>query len=360
MPADPSPLVGLRCDAGGGIGLGHLQRMTALARALRAAGAGACFVAPRRAWPVLAAQGVAEAGMIAADGGVTDWAQTPGLRAVVLDTLWSGNAAETATEAGTLAARGVPVAVIDSMPPDHFVAAPGLPPVDLVVTPYLGADGFRPAPVARRWLAGADHAILGPEYAPLRAAEPEPEPRLLITCGGADPEGLSAEIVGHFLRHGWPEGPEGAALGVDVVVGPLFAPHHLARLQRHAATQPALRLQAAPRSLAPLIANAALVGGRLGLVRYEAAALRRGGVWLQPGEAYREYLAGFARAGLAEVFLAGDRDGQGAFLARLHALAGLVAAGPAALATVFSPAAFEAVDARGTERVAQALLEIAS
>jgi spore coat polysaccharide biosynthesis predicted glycosyltransferase SpsG len=323
--------------------------MLALAEALRAEGAHPVFLASAETQAALAARGVA-AGDLRAPGALA------GLRAVVADTLWPGNAAATAARVAEIARAGLPVAVIDSMPPDHFVADPAGPPPDLVITPYLGAEALRDAPAARRWLAGAGYAILGAEYARLRVAATMPDsPRLLVACGGADPGGLAPAIVAHLGARGWPRGP-GGALGVDVVIGPLFRAADVARLRDAARSQPALRLHTAPPGLAPLIAQASLVVGRMGLIRYEAAALARGGVWLQPSDDYRAYLRGFEQAGLARVFHGTDPGGTAAFLELAAGLAARAAAGHDALEPVFPRQAFARVAADGARRVAQQLV----
>lgn len=343
------PQIGLWAEAGPQIGLGHVQRMLALAEALRSEGV----------HPVFLSSGVTQAALVARGLPAVDLrapGDIVGLGALVVDTLWPGNAAATAVQVAGLAHTGLPVAVIDSMPPDHFVADPAGPPPDLVITPYLGAEALRTPPAARRWLAGARYAILGAEYARLRAAAPVPEkPRLLVACGGADPEGLAPAIVAHLEARGWPQGPAGA-LGVDVVIGPLFRAEHVARLHAAAAARPALRLHTAPPGLAPLIAQASLVVGRMGLIRYEAAALCRGGVWLQPSEDYRAYLRGFEVAGLAQVFHAADPGGTAKFLDAVATLADRAAAGHDALAAVFPQQAFARVAADGARRVAHQVL----
>lgn len=94
----------------------------------------------------------------------------------------------------------------------------------------------------------------------------------------------------------------------------------------------------------------------MGLTRYEAAALGRGGIWLQPTADYRAYLQGFEAAGLARVFHGTDPGGKAAFLDAVATLAQSVAAGHDALATAFPPDAFATVAADGARRVAKEVL----
>lgn len=353
------PLIGLRTDAGARLGLGHLQRLQALASALRCREAHVRFIVTEPSAPVLVSHGVPAEEIL-----IQPMDTAPlqdGIGVVVMDTLWSGNAPATAAAAAALQGAGRRVAVIDSMPPDQFDTLSGASAVDLVVTPYLNAERLRIAPRATRWLAGPEFAILGPEYAALRqttAERPDP-PRLLVTCGGADPDALSAGIVEHLAAAGWPASHLGEHLAVDVALGPVFQQDQVARLKRLAADHSALTLHAAPESLAPLIARASLVVGRLGLVRYEAAALRRGGVFLHGSDAYRAYLEGFAQAGLSEVFFGNDPGGRAAFLDRIFALAQMLAQGQTEIDTIFPAGAFEVVEAAGAARVAEAILELA-
>lgn len=352
---DSAPSVLLRTDAHPSIGMGHWQRMSALAHAVRALGAKPFFVLPRAAHAGLVAQGVAASELIDAGAGVEAWGAEKA-SAVVLDTLWSGNAAATIAEVDALAGRGHRVAVIDSMPPDHFPGDPALRSPELVVTPYLGARSLRPAPRARHWLAGAEYAILGPDYATPGASFPPPSPpRLLISCGGSDPDGLSAEIIANLVSRGWPVSDAGP-LGVDLIVGPMFTPDLLERLRSMAAMYPSLDLHAAPHSLAPFIARASVVVGRLGLLRYEAAALQRGGVYLHGTDTYRPYLEGFEKTGVARIFFATDPWARQSFFQTIHDSAVHMATAGDSGAAIFPPAVFSAFGSTGAKLVARAVL----
>jgi len=310
----------LRTGAGAGIGLGHFQRMRVLGQVASARGLSVRLLpeTPEAAVP-------------------PGWWRALGAKAiVVVDTLWTGNAAATATEVAALLAEGHRVAVIDSMPPDHFVARPGAAP-HFVVTPYLGAERLRPPPDAGAWLHGPRFALLDPAFAALRdRAQTLPDPpRLLVACGGSDPGALSLAIAERLPR----------MAAADIVVGPLFREELVAGLDRAARENPLLRLHRAPESLAPLVAGASAVVGRLGLLRYEAAVLGRRGLFLHDSEGYRAYLEAFAAAGLAEVHFAVDPGGRAVFLDRVAALA----APGAGLG--FNAAAFAAVDGEGCTRL---------
>lgn len=313
----------LRAAAGPGIGLGHFQRMRMLARVADARGISTRMIpgAPEAAVP---------AGW---------WQALAAPATVVLDTLWSGNAAATATEVASLLAAGHRVVVIDSMPPDHFVALPGAAP-HFLVTPYLGADRLRPPADAGVWLHGARYALLDPAFAESRglARQFPALPRLLVACGGADPGGLSLAISRRLPR-------DAGAAAADIVVGPLFGAELVSGLEAAAAANPRLRLCDAPETLAGLVADASIVVGRLGLIRYEAAALGRTGIFLHDSTLYRSYLEMFSAGGLAEIHFAVDAGGAGRFLDRVAALAA------PGVEHAFNAAGFAAVDGLGCARL---------
>ncbi len=200
--------------------------------------------------------------------------------------------------------------VIDSMPPDHHVPMRDRRDPDALVAPYLGArapDGF-----AGRWLGGARYAILDVEYAATRPSAPARLPRrALLSCGGSDADGLSLPAARALAR---------AGLHVDVVVGPLFDVRARTELVEWCAADTRRTTHDAPESLATLIARADVIVGRPGLLRYEAAALGRYGVYLARGPAYRDYYAGFAAAGLAEISCETCTAERVRFIGRLAAL----------------------------------------
>lgn len=317
-----TPRILLRADGGHRIGLGHIRRVQVLATLFDAAGAQTAFACNADGLAYLAAQGVPSQRLFAPDA---DWGAPSH---IVADINYGGNADRAASEIARLAAGTALVTVIDSMPPDHFVAHPGGAP-DLVVTPYLHADRFRPPPACREWLFGGDMAIIDPQYAEMAGHAPSTPPRILVSCGGSDPENLTDTILDVLRPLGHP---------VDVVVGPLFD-------QRTRRGFDNVTVHQAPAGLAVLVAQASLVVGRVGLLRYEAASLGRQGVYLQHGPEYRDYLEAFSKAGVAEIFFEQTR-----FLKRLEDV------GPNDF--VHNQAAQEAIDGLGAERVAKAILNL--
>lgn len=328
----------LRASGGGGVGLGHLQRCLALASALPGGWRLSTSATPE----TLAALGV-PADRVLAPG---DWpADLPAGAPVVMDTLHHGNAAATAAGVAALKGRGHPVAVIDSMPPDHYEAREPSEAPDLLVTPYFGAEALRAAIEGTRWLVGADYAILPADLVAARAAARggEGAEALLIATGGADPAGLAARVLAACAPGDYP---------IDVVVGPQFDPAHVATLTRLAAARPGATLHRGLASLLPLYLRARLVIGRPGLIRYEAACLGRPGLYLWERPEYHAYYRGLAERGVAEIHLA-PTGAAGAFFDR-------VAERTADLDALTVPDArlMAMVDGQGAGRVAAALAQL--
>ena len=320
-----TPEVVLVASAGDTIGLGHVYRCRALAQALPDA---RLVLGPPKRWMEDITQGAV----------------------VVLDTLHGGNVAVTMSYVTALHERGARVAVIDSMPPDHYpetALGAGIP--DLLITPYVAADRLRPEPPGGVWLKGGAYAILPAAFTEARGRIAAGSPdRVLVLCGGADPSALSPRIARALVSGHHP---------IDLVVGPQFATALVDELSGLARAHECLVLHRAPETILPLYLSARLVVGRPGLVRYEAAALGRPAVYLWEGGAYLDYFRAFRSAGIAEIHLAAESGGEAAFFDRLAQIA---AANPAALPAVPHMPALSAIDLRGAARVVTALADLAA
>lgn len=335
------PCIALRFDAWPEIGLGHLRRAYALARECAARGIDVRYVVPAQSRALLRRDGIAETDVL--DAGA-DWL-SPDITHVITDINWHGNGDGASHEVAQLAARGATVAMIDCIPPDEY-RDQATPPA-LIITPYLNARAlFAKPPNAPIWETGARYTILSPDYGTLRSDPPAKSNRLLITCGGSDPDAFSLETVDALLPSGLP---------LDVVVGPLFSESIRAGLSERAGANPQITLHDAPPTLAPLIAQAGLVVGRVGLIRYEAACLGTYGIYLAAGEAYADYFTRFTARGFAEIYQDGQNGGRPAYLERLLALAD-----PATRAPLLArnADAMKAVDGNGAANVIDLVLTL--
>lgn len=301
-----TPRVALRFDAGHTIGMGHLVRCVNLSRECAACE----FVVNDDAVPAMLARGVSRSSLHIASPNW--WLDVPGLTHVIVDLNFGGGAPAAAKEVANLRAFGLHVTVIDSLVPDHFVTKTGSIQPNLLVSPYANARGLRPPPETEDWIVGAEYVIFGPELIEAQTQAPRPlGDRILVTCGGSDPSGLSQVILDALAE---------VDLPVDLVIGPLFA-KNLAEELRHTASQfDNIQVHRAPSTLVPLIENAGLVVGRPGLTRYEAAALGRPGLFLVEGDSYRDYFKAFDASGLGRMCFDSDPGGKDLFVRLLSSL----------------------------------------
>ena len=336
--------VALRVAAGPGVGLGHAIRCRTLAAHLPHAifitsGAGARTLCGLGVHPGRI-ETIVEGEPLAA------WLRrVPSVERVVFDTLSAGQAAATESEVAAVASTGRLVTVIDSMPPDEFTGDENTArQPSLVVTPYFGARALRRPPRARQWLAGPGWAVLPTE---LRWARHQPfplEPRILVTCGAADPGGLSARAAAILGRGSAP---------VDVIVGPDFSDESTSALRALGRAHPVLRLHENVADMLPHYLHSTIVVGRPGLVRYEIAALGRTGIYLWESEDYLSYFRNFTEGGIAEIYFSTAPGGSDRFDRRLLELTD-----PGTLKEVASrnAAAMAAIEGVGAEGVAAEIL----
>jgi UDP-2,4-diacetamido-2,4,6-trideoxy-beta-L-altropyranose hydrolase len=324
----------LELAGGPGLGLGHLHRGLSLAQDLGAVR----YALPPQAHADAIAIGM-DAGLI-----LRDRDALPDGAVVVLDTLHHGNARQTAARIAQLRARGHPVVVIDSMPPDHLPAdAPQNAP-DLLITPYLNSGRLRPPP-ACAWLHGAEYAVLHPSYRAARAQGMSGTPdTVLVACGGTDPSGLSRRIATLCA---------GCRHPVDLIIGPQFDAALVDDLHAIAARTPMLHLHDGLAPILPLYQRAAVVLGRPGLLRYETACLGRTGIYLWEGAQYLDYFTAMQDSGMAEIYLAITPGALAAFQDRIAALLAAPVLPPVPQSRVQAM-----VDGLGGLRVAKAVREL--
>ncbi|MDP1738130.1 MAG: UDP-2,4-diacetamido-2,4,6-trideoxy-beta-L-altropyranose hydrolase [Caulobacter sp.] len=228
------------CDAGPGVGGGHVMRCLTLAGALAARGAACAFVRTPEAADILARYAP---GMPLADEGAP-------ADLVVLDSYRMSPAVEQAWRA-----RADRLAVIDDLARPHDA--------DLVLDPSFGRSASDYA--APAVLAGPGYALVRPDFVARRAAalarRGEPAKRCLVALGLTDVGGITGRVAAALV---------GSGLALDVVVG------------AGAASLPALEVLAANGRLslhidsddmAGLIARADIAVGAGGSSVWERACL---------------------------------------------------------------------------------------
>ena len=334
-----APLVLFVTEGGAEVGLGHVTRCLAIARAAAAEGARAAFLTtpdPRltalldgipatvlsRQWPDDPTAAIATAGELAPD-------------AIVVDSYKA-----TADFLAALRRVAPPVVAVDD------VADRALP-VDVVVNGGVAAESL----AYRRdgdaiFLLGARYALLDPAYADLpERPVPAAVTRVLITLGGGRNTASLAAAVG----------AADAVLTeatLDVVPGPFAGSGDVDAIRR-AATRNRLTLHADRLGLRDLILGADVAVCGAGMTLYELSAAGTPAVTVCMAENQRPNAEAFARAGVAPMAGWGGDPGLGAAIAA--ALESLVAE-----RDVRAEAAVRArrlVDGRGAIRVARHALE---
>lgn len=184
-----SPRILFVCDAGPGVGGGHVMRCLTLAGALARRGAACAFVRTPETTDILARY--APDVPLVEEGAAGDL--------VVLDSYRMAPATEAAWRA-----RAKRLAVIDDLARPHDA--------DLVLDPSFGrlaADYAAPAV-----LVGPAYALVRPEFATARAAalarRGEPARRCLVSLGLTDVGGITGRVAAALADSG---------LALDVVVG---------------------------------------------------------------------------------------------------------------------------------------------
>lgn len=315
-----SPRILFVCDAGPGVGGGHVMRCLTLAGALRARGAACAFVRTPEAADILA--------RYAPDMPVAE-ADAPA-DVVVLDSYRMAPLAEAAWRG-----RARRLAVIDDLARPHDA--------DLVLDPSFGRSAAdHAAPVV---LAGPAYALVRPDFAAARAAalarRGEPAKRCLVSLGLTDVGGITGRVAAALADSG---------LALDVVVG------------AGAPSLPALRAMAADGrvtlhidtdDMAGLITRADVCVGAGGSSVWERACLGLPAVTLILADNQRDMAMKLDEAGLN---LALDARWPG-LEARLVEAVGRLARDDALRAELSARSA-AICDGLGAERVAEALLEI--
>jgi spore coat polysaccharide biosynthesis predicted glycosyltransferase SpsG len=241
----------LAADCGSGVGLGHLERMLALADALR---------------PDLDVVMIVPEGDVALRQRVVDRGHTP-LEAPGTSAQRVGATAGAATSVDVVVLDGYvfDVAVqrrIRERAPLTVVDDLQLPTeCDLAVNPSPGGDGMRP-PGAAAFLGGAAYALLRSSFLDARDAvtrHGRPERSVLVSTGATDLDGLAKRVTAELLRRD-------ATVEVIRVVGP-----DTGVVTKH--NHPRERLLVAPAGLADALAGASVYVGAAGTTAVQAACV---------------------------------------------------------------------------------------
>ncbi|MEW5728900.1 MAG: UDP-2,4-diacetamido-2,4,6-trideoxy-beta-L-altropyranose hydrolase [Pseudomonadota bacterium] len=331
-----APRVLFRCDAGAGIGNGHVGRCMALAEALAARGWRAEFAGNQAAGEVVAALGAGRFAFRELEDGASPaalgQAGTHGRIVVVIDHYGLDAAYETPLRSWAAA-----VVVLDDLadrPHD----------CDLLVdqtADRAAADYGTLVPPACRVMAGPANALLRTDFVRLRpqalARDPSrPVRRILVTPGGVDGLGVTPVILDGIDA-------SGLQFAVEVVLG------------RRATTLNEVRrrqcvLHVDTPKMAELMARADLAVGAGGVGAYERCCLGLPSLAVRVADNQNGMISMLAAAGaLVDLGAAGSLTAEAVAVA----LRGVVADSRARAAMAASAAAI--CDGRGAERVAEAM-----
>jgi spore coat polysaccharide biosynthesis predicted glycosyltransferase SpsG len=349
--ARPAPRLGILCDAGPTIGLGHLRRCLVIAEAARRRGIEASFAigGSTDAGAIAGRAGFAHAASAGLLGPAEAEAAFRGSGAVLLDLVHPARVADPPALAALAArlARSVgPVAALDGLAPIRMGARWGAG-VSLLVSPYLDAPDDGPASTPH--LRGAAYCPLDPAY----RGDHRPRPiarrldRVLVTPGGSDPFGIALlALAALALVPG--------RLRVTVALGRLVPARVRLAVAAAAARSPhAVRLVRDLPNLAAAMRGSDLAIAGAGLIKYELAATGTPAI-LIPGDAAQEAMnASFSATGAAvSVGAAGNLtpEALGGTILRL--------ANSRAEREAMSAAGRTLVDGHGAARIVEAVMEM--
>lgn len=323
-----------RADAGGTIGQGHVARLGALLDAWVELGGRGTMVG----------QGIVGAlrerlladGVDVIDGGDAEFeAKIDEADALAVD----GYAFGREHQARWQARR--PLLAIDDLAAHEQLA-------DLVVNQILEFDASRYQTAAHtRVLVGHPYVLLRREFR--RAFEPaiESSPRVIVSCGGTDPTGLTAPLVSALLARLEPM-PR-----LSVIVGNGVSPDARARIEALAASDDHIELHVDVREMAALLRGATLCVSAAGTTVWEAMACGVPVAIIAVADNQRAVVEGIERRAAGVCLGWHDSIDLSAAAERIQALLG----DPSRLAELASKGR-ATVDGRGVYRVLDALLDV--
>ncbi len=348
MDTEPGTLV-IRADAGERMGIGHVLRSLAIAQAWRRRGGRSTFVVTPGHEPIAARLASDEIEMCrqpARAGSEEDATYTGGearrrsAAALVVDGYHLGPEYRR-----TLAAFGVPILLAD----DLGDAGPYDEAWILHHAPGIGPELYRDLAPRSRLLAGPRYTLIREEFQRARrnvAAAPagaSRRARILVTLGGADPQGATPSVVAALASI------RGPILEVAVVVGPTNPCR--SRIEDAARSSgPAITVLPPQGDMAAVMAGADLAISASGGTALELAYLGVPSILLVAAENQRPVAAHLAQEGAA--LLLGDVEALEA--AALRAAVDSLLADPERRARM-SERGRGVIDGRGAERVVAAI-----
>ena len=256
--APPGPEVAFFCEGSRALGLGHVERCLAVARALRDGHGAACRFVFRGDDDVLPRLGEFAVTRLERADDFSRWNPDRAPAAAVLDLRHDLEPAFF----DRLRARGVFLAALDDPTANRLRC-------DLVFYPPV------PQTQALDWAGFSGTVLRGWEYVPLRrefarpkdpapAAEPDPgRPRLLVAMGGSDPRGLAGRVLRVLGQLSQPRQTTVAAGALDARAGTLAA-----------LAGPDIVVRRDVRDMASLMRASDLAVAAFGMTAYELAACR--------------------------------------------------------------------------------------
>lgn len=328
--------VAIRVDANYYVGLGHLMRTRTLVQALLKRGHTCHYFCDSVSVNTLISWGIGNDEITFSDDEnfpCNDFTH------IIADICYSGNNEQTNKFVAKALNSTAKVAVIDSMPPDHFSLTSEYLPrrPDIVITPYHAAEILRVKPCSVEWATGPDYAIMTEKYLNLRkTSKPFSFYKILVSCGGSDPSGLTLRITNALSESKVP---------VSIVLGPLYESSVIAKLENLAETNSNLTLVQPKIGLEDEIISSSHVVGRVGLIRYETALLGRTGIFLSESLRYREYLKLFSKNFGGKIYFSLDPYGESEFFNCIKNL------GQKKCKTGLNTDAMQRIDGKGASRI---------
>ncbi len=348
--------VALRYDLSENIGTGHLKRLMYISAELKKRRISHHYVGTAELaqltneFEILHRQIV----QVREDESELEWLQrSPKFSHVIVDVCHPhrNNAGELVRDLKQ--ATSLKVAVIDSIPPDDFLALnDGIP--DLIVTPHFNAEHYHPKPTTPNWLYGSRYSLLDYEYHQRRknakARKNNDDHHLLVCCGGSDPGHLTELISKQLVQQ------ESLPFATTIIAGNMFSSKRKQKLRALVeGAKSNIKLMEGKNSIGEFLEQCTFLIGRDGLISEEAACLGKTSFLVMENTRYESYLRGFESSKLAKVFFLDQPEDKHLFGMFLQSLS---IPEKVSEYSKFNQVAFDTVDGLGISRFLNAFLKI--